>query len=869
MRLSLQTRTMLLITLVAVTASATGSFILISAHKKSMDREVIDRGITMSEALSRAVADGLASENLQLIQQVQTIVHTSDVKLAQVYTTVWLPVDAYPSDRFNEPPDPAAIGHFKKSDDSFYKKGVDQVDVYSPVFYRQFEQARSRKFLIGYVRLILTTEGVRQTIRNMLIMSILAAALLTVMAIVVLNACISKYLLVPLLTLRESISKYRDGSLPDIIPVGSNDEIGELSQEFNRMSIAVREREEKFRTIFNGSADAILLVDLYGRIVDANDVALERYKYGRSEFIGMSVTQLDSPEDVENSPSRIKMLRELGSAVFEAQHMTRDGLVIPTEVNARSVSIGGATLTISTCRDFTERKKAQEALAQEKERLAVTLRSIGDGVIVTNTEGTVTLMNRVAEELTGWHGEEGLSKPLSVVFSIVNEGTRLPCANPVDKVLSKGFIVGLANHTLLIRKDGTEIIIADSAAPIRDRESNIVGVVLVFRDITNQYRMEAEIRKIQKLESLGVLAGGLAHDFNNLLTGIMGNISVTKMHIDPEHENFARLSAAEKAVERATDLTQQLLTFAKGGVPIKKNLPLSDLIRESVDFALSGSNVRCNYSISDGLWNIEADRGQMTQVFNNLSINAMQAMPDGGIVNVSMENVTLDANSVAALPAGDYLKIVFSDSGTGIPEEHLSKIFDPYFTTKEQGSGLGLATAFSIISKHDGHITVAARPGIGAAFSIYLPASEAGSCHEGGLHTSISTGHGRVLVVDDEEIIRDVLGEILNSLGYEAGFAEDGAKALEEYSRARAEQRPYSVVIMDLTIPGGMGGREAVKELLDTDPDAKVIVSSGYSTDPIMADYRKYGFKGVITKPYDVGRMSDVLSSLIQAGPEG
>ena len=869
MRLSLQAKITLLITVVVVATSATGSFLLISAHKRNIEREIINRGITISEALSRAVADGIASENLQLIQQVQSIVHTYDVKLAQVYSTIWLPIDAYPLEKFNEPPDRAAVEHFKRDEDFFYKNNINLVDVYSPVFYRQFEQVRNKKYLIGYVRLMLTTEGVQQTIKKMLIMNILASVLLTVIAIVVLNAFIRKYLLIPLLTLQESISKYRDGSLPDIIPVDSDDEIGELSREFNRMSIAVKEREEKFRTLFNESADAILLVDPYDKIIDANDVALERYKYDRSELIGISVTQLNSLDDVHNVPARFERLREHGTAAFETLHMTKDGLMIPTEVNARSVVIGGTPLIISTCRDITERKKAQDTLAEEKERLVVTLRSIGDGVIVTDTDGAVTLMNRVAEELTGWHGEEALGRHLSVVFNIINEGTRLPCANPVDKVLSKGPIGGLANHTVLIRRDGTEIIIADSAAPIRERGSRIVGVVLVFRDITASYRIEAEMQKMQKLESLGLLAGGLAHDFNNLLTGIMGNISIVKMHLDPGHKDYARLSAAETAAERATDLTQQLLTFAKGGEPIKKALPIPALVKESVDFALSGSNVSCNYIIPDGLWNTEADRGQMAQVFNNLSINAIHAMPGGGIVNVSMENLTLASNSVPTLPAGDYVKIVFSDSGTGIPEGHLTKIFDPYFTTKRQGSGLGLATAFSIISKHGGHITVDPRAGIGATFFIYLPASKESSSLEGGVRTSICAGHGRVLIMDDEAIIRDVAGQILNFLGYEAGFAEDGATALEEYARARDEQRPYSVVIMDLTIPGGIGGKEAVKTLLDTDPNAKVVVSSGYSTDPIMANYRKYGFKGMITKPYDVGRMSEVLSSLIPACPEG
>ncbi len=371
MRLSLQAKVTLLITVVVVATSSTGSYLFISAHKRSIEREIINRGITMSEALSRAVAEGLASENLQLIQQVESIVHTDDVKLAQVYSTIWLPVDAYPLEKFNEPADPAAIEYFKRGEHSFYKNNINLVDVYSPVFYRQFEQVKDRKYLIGYVRLMLTTEGIQQTIRKMLMMNILASVLLMVIAIVVLNAFVGKYLLTPILTLRESISKYREGSLPNVISVDTNDEIGELSREFNRMSIAVKEREEKFRTLFNESADAILLVDNYGKILDANDVALERYKYGRSEFVGMSVTQLNSPDDVNNVPARLERLREHGTAAFEALHMSKDGLVILTEVNARSVVIGGTPLIISTCRDITERKKAEEEIKRLNQHLLV------------------------------------------------------------------------------------------------------------------------------------------------------------------------------------------------------------------------------------------------------------------------------------------------------------------------------------------------------------------------------------------------------------------------------------------------------------------------------------------------------------------
>lgn len=514
--------------------------------------------------------------------------------------------------------------------------------------------------------------------------------------------------------------------------------------------------------------------------------------------------------------------------------------------------------------EIQERIKAEDEVAAERERLAVTLRSIGDGVIATDVSGNITSLNKVAEELTGWSHDEAIGKPLAEVFNIINESTREICENPVEKVLNTGFIVGLANHTALIRKDGTEIVIADSAAPIRDNKSVTIGVVLVFRDVTAQYRMEREMQKMEKLESLGVLAGGLAHDFNNLLTSIIGNISLTKMQIGAEHKGFERLTDAEKAAQRAADLTHQLLTFAKGGSPIKKIAFIPDVAKETVNFALSGSRVKCMYSIPTHLWSAEVDKGQMSQVFNNLIINSIHAMPDGGTVRIDFHNITITKDEITDLRPGHYVRTTFTDDGIGISQEHLGRIFDPYYTTKASGSGLGLASVFSILKRHEGSITVKSVAGEGTTFMLYVPALKDTVNPELEETVGITHGRGKILVMDDEELVRNVSGEILTALGYEVDFASDGNEAIDLYMREAEKGDPFHLVIMDLTIPGGLGGKETVVKLLEIDPSAKVIVSSGYSVDPVMSDHKKYGFCGLINKPYNTNQVSEVVSNILK-----
>lgn len=507
-----------------------------------------------------------------------------------------------------------------------------------------------------------------------------------------------------------------------------------------------------------------------------------------------------------------------------------------------------------------QRRAAEEALAAEKELLSVTLGSIADGVIATDRASRVVLMNARAEKLTGWAREQALGQPLTEVYRRADEATGEELADPVRTVLGEGVIV--TAEAQLIAADCAVHPVAESAAPIRDPSSEIIGVVVAFGDVTEKRQAEMEREKANKLEAVGLLAGGIAHDFRNFLLLILGNASLGQYCLDSPDELAKIFTQIQSAGQRAKELTEQLLTFSKGGAPVKSRTSMARLIQESVTFCFRGSQVVCEPEISADLWQIEADPGQLHQVLNNLLINANQAMPEGGRVRVVAENVAPEAAALLELE-GEHILVRVIDEGPGIAPDVIAKIFDPYFTTKKEGTGLGLATAHSIVKNHDGKLLVESEPGQGTCFKVYLPATGVVDAEAHGIEERLIRGDGRVLVVDDETGVLELASGMLRKLGYQPEAAADGAEAIVKYRAARDNGRPFDAVLMDLTIPGGMSGREAVGELLAFDGAARVIVSSGYSQDPVMSSYKSYGFVDVLPKPFVITQLGEVLKRVL------
>jgi len=600
---------------------------------------------------------------------------------------------------------------------------------------------------------------------------------------------------------------------------------------------AIKESEAALSGIFRASPAGIGVV--FNRIFKrVNDRFCEMIGYTREELLEKKtrICYLNDEEFVQVDKEQYEQMRKYGMGTGETRWRRKDGTVIDVLLSLAPIdSTDFSKGIIFTALDISNEKRAR------RERDNIFELSL-DMLCIAGFDGYFKQVNPAWVKTLGWTREELLSRRwIEFVHPEDRENTL-----SVDAELTDGKSVSIFRNRF-VRKDGSCCWFSWSYFPV-PQEKLIFGVA---RDITEIRKIDSELQKMEKLESLGVLAGGIAHDFNNLLGGLFGYIDIARVYGTMDPESAGCLDSAITVFHKAKRLSQQLLTFSKGGEPLKKVTQITTVVQEAANLALSGSNTQCRCTIDPDLFNVEADEGQISQVINNMVINARQAMTHGGTVEISMMNREITKLDALPLKPGSYIAIAIRDTGTGIEAGALSKIFDPFFTTKKEGSGLGLSTSFSIIKKHDGHITVESEPGKGALFTIYLPAiKDTPGPTENIRDQQIPGGKGSILVMDDETIVLDVARRMLQHLGYDVTVAADGQEAVALYKKSMDINRPFDLLILDLTVSGGMGGKEAMSLLLEINPAVKAIVSSGYSDDPVLAMHRKYGFADFVVKPY-------------------
>ncbi len=609
-------------------------------------------------------------------------------------------------------------------------------------------------------------------------------------------------------------------------------------------------------------SDSIELVSPEGRFLDVNEACCQSLGYSREELLSMSVSDIDPTFTEEEWPTIWKQTKNTGHKRLESWQKSKDGRIFPVDININFFVFDEAEYYCAIVRDISERREAEEALQASEDRYRIFTAITSDYVFKCTKQGDepyrIEWLAGAVKAITGYSEKELFAEDYWKNIIHPDDAQR------ITKRLMQ-FTPGQKGTTLyrIITKSGEVRWIRESSYCEEGKRTGELILYGTSQDVTEQELLQEQLLKNQKLESLGVLAGGIAHDFNNILTGIMGNISFARLLIESSHRASRPLEEAEKASLRAAELAQQLLTFAKGGAPIKTRIEIRPLVNECLSLVLRGTNVLGTVEIPDTLNVIEADEGQLGQVFNNVIINAVQAMPKGGTITVQAENVTLDNDNSLGLPAGSYVKISFSDQGCGISDENLKKVFDPYYTTKTKGSGLGLTSAHSIINRHGGCIDVHSRVNKGTIFTFYLPAldSNATGDHEKpALQPASGRKSGAVLVMDDEELIRTLTREMLEHLGYKVTTCCNGEEALALYTSALNSDEPFFAAILDLTIRGGTGGKETAREILAIDPKARLIVSSGYFNDPVMAEHHMYGIHATLVKPYNAQELLEVLS---------
>lgn len=643
-----------------------------------------------------------------------------------------------------------------------------------------------------------------------------------------------------------------------------------LLREYMATINLAREEAEKqaaeLDAIISSVAGGVIIYDNFGKIVRMNQLAREIFLYSDADYETpylerYAKLQIFKSDDVACEIENWPLSRALNGEVIRDEEIFFKGVGQGTWLSVSMAPIRdnkeNLTGVVFTFTDITAlKRKTEEILASERKLLKITLDSLAEGVITLDRERKIVFINQTAVAITGYRQDEAVGERVEKVFYVLNNQTSEPITLSASGKIN--------DNLVLVTRELREVPIAVNISPIKSKDNAVIGMVIVFQDNTERQKTEQELLKTEKLQSLGILAGGIAHDFNNILAAILANIQLAMYKLDKSEDIRNYLSNTVDTAKKASDLTKQLLTFSKGGAPVKKDASLVELIKDTTVFALRGAKAVAKFMIPDDLWVVSVDEGQISQVLHNLVINAKQAMPKGGVIKISAENIIIDDQN--QFKPGCYIKIAVKDQGLGIPKEHLAKIFDPFFTTKKDGNGLGLATSYSIITRHNGYLEVESREGDGATFFIYLPAvNKTNAKVKPRKETFTTVGRGlKILLMDDNIQILSAIGEMLKRSGHQVVLTTDGIKVIEYYQAALNIKEPFDVLIVDLTVPGGLGGQEAIAYLRDFDPNVKAIVSSGYANDPIISEYEKYGFSGFVIKPYRFDELNEVLNRVVK-----
>lgn len=633
---------------------------------------------------------------------------------------------------------------------------------------------------------------------------------------------------------------------------------------------ALKKSENMLQAIINAEPECVKLIDADAKLIMMNRAGLSMIQADSLEQVkGQCVCPLIASEHRDAFMDLTKRVfnGDSGTLAFEMTGVKGRHLWLETHAVPFRNEKDEIVALLGITRDITEHKQAEDTLRRSEEMVRNILNSVDEGFIVVDRDYRILTANRAYCNQVRLPHNEVVGK---ICFKISHKVDR-PCYE-VGKECAVRNVFNTGEPSVVYHNhpdaDGSMFHVETKAFPLKDASGYITSVIESISNITDKKLLEQERLKMQKLEAVGTLAGGIAHDFNNLLQGVFGYISLAKLTAYGRQKSLAALDQAEKALHMSVKLTNQLLTFSKGGKPVKKIIDLYPMIDNTAQFALSGSRSDYRFAADGGLWQVEADEGQISQVIQNIVLNADQAMKEGGRVEITARNVHVPHNdSLQGLHTGRYVQISIKDSGIGILEQYITKIFDPYFTTKEKGSGLGLATSYSIIKNHGGLIEVKSEVGKGTTFSIYLPAFAAVEKVEPFQPTDVvlPLRTGKVLVMDDEPVIRDVARDLIQALGHEVECSAHGEEAINKYRNANQAGKPFDLVILDLTIRGGIGGAETIRRLMEIDPGVNAIASSGYSDDDNVQNHRNQGFKAFLKKPYNVDELQEVLNKTLNS----